>query len=468
MPYATIVSSRLTQATRRFAYANDGNIAVTFGIALLPILCFIGAAIDYTRASAARTSMQAALDSTVLMVAKDLSAGTISTSQVNTAAQNYFSGLYTNKDAKASCSGGTCVTATYTAATGTAAATIQATASGRITSDFMQLAGFPTMGFSTTSTSTWGSSLLRVALVLDNTGSMAQYGKMTALKQAAKSLVSQLSGLAANQGDVYISVVPFEIDVNVGKSNVNATWLRWDLWDPSPAHCSGGTNANYMSYATCLGHNYSWNHVVGVPNKSNWNGCVTDRDQSYDVSATVPSSNMTDFVADQEIFCTNSPILPLTYNWTNVNNTINGMGPNGATNQTIGLLWGWLSLMQQSPLNAPAENSTSTYQHIIILFTDGLNTGDRWYGDLSNTSTQVDNRMKTLCDNIKAVIDPNTSKSKYIIYTVQIDTDGAGQSAVLPYCATDPSHFFMLTQASQISQAFATIGTQIAKLRVAK
>jgi len=54
------------------------------------------------------------------------------------------------------------------------------------------------------------------------------------------------------------------------------------------------------------------------------------------------------------------------------------------------------------------------------------------------------------------------------IYTVQIDTDGAGQSAVLPYCATGTSNFFMLTQPSQISTAFSQIGTQIAKLRVAR
>jgi hypothetical protein len=39
---------------------------------------------------------------------------------------------------------------------------------------------------------------------------------------------------------------------------------------------------------------------------------------------------------------------------------------------------------------------------------------------------------------------------------------------VLPACATDSSKFFMLTQASQIAAAFSQIGTQIAKLRVAK
>ena len=47
-----------------------------FAIALLPILGFIGAAIDYSRATNARTAMQSALDSAALMVSKDLSSGT--------------------------------------------------------------------------------------------------------------------------------------------------------------------------------------------------------------------------------------------------------------------------------------------------------------------------------------------------------------------------------------------------------
>ena len=59
------------------------------------------------------------------------------------------------------------------------------------------------------SVATWGNVRMRVALVLDVTGSMADDGKMTALKPAAKSLIDQLSALAANSGDIYISMVPF-------------------------------------------------------------------------------------------------------------------------------------------------------------------------------------------------------------------------------------------------------------------
>jgi Flp pilus assembly protein TadG len=444
----------------RFRKDQRGNIVMIFAIMLVPLLSFMGAAIDYSRATRARATMQSVLDSVALMVAKDLSGGLITTAQVNTKAQAYFSALYTDSEAQS-----VSVTATYTQASGSNGSTILVTGSALVNTDFMQIVGFNTMSFSAASTSTWGANLLRVALVLDNTGSMSQYGKMAALQPAAKNLVTQLSALAQNQGDVYISVVPFEVNVNVGTSNSGATWLRWDQWDPNNtnsqgrSYCSQSTSS-WFARAECVGHGYGWNDASPLTNKSLWNGCVSDRDQSYDVSATVPSSQTTNFPANQESYCPAAVILPLTYNWTTVNNTINAMSPNGATNQTIGLLWGWLSLLQQSPLNAPAENANYQYQHIIILFTDGLNTADRWYGDGSNTSTQVDSRMTTLCTAIKA--------ANVTIYTVQIDTDGAGQSAVLPACASGPGNFFMLTNANQINSAFAAIGTSIAQLRVAR
>ena len=81
------IFSRARAAAGRFAGAERGNIAVLFAIALVPVLSFVGAAVDYTRANAARTSMQAALDSTALMLSKDLSDGTITASQINTKAQ---------------------------------------------------------------------------------------------------------------------------------------------------------------------------------------------------------------------------------------------------------------------------------------------------------------------------------------------------------------------------------------------
>ena len=217
------------KAVGRFAQANEGNVAVIFTIALVPLISFIGAAIDYSRANNARSTMQAALDSTALMLSKDLSSGVITPAQIATQAQADFNALYTNPDAQA-----VSITATYTADAGSLGSTVQVNGSGYINTAFMKLAGFPTIPFGSSSTTAWGNVKMRVALALDNTGSMADNGKIAALRTAASNLVDQLSALAKNPGDVYISVVPFAKVVNVGSSNSGATWIDWTDWQNPP------------------------------------------------------------------------------------------------------------------------------------------------------------------------------------------------------------------------------------------
>ena len=217
---------RLDHALRRFGQDREGNIAITFAIALLPMLAFIGAAIDYSRANMARSSMQAALDSAALMVSKDLSSGTINTTQIGDRAQSYFTALYTNREAQ-----GVTVNATYNAVNGSLGSTVQLTASANIRTDFMYMFGFPTMGFNTTTTTAWGNARLRVAMILDNTGSMSQDNKMVALQNASTQtggLIDQLAALSHTDGDVYISVIPFAKTVNVGTTNSGAELDRLD------------------------------------------------------------------------------------------------------------------------------------------------------------------------------------------------------------------------------------------------
>src|SRR3984893_4583391 len=230
------ITSRVRAAARRFIGAKDGNIAVIFAIAAVPIISFVGAAIDYTRANSARSSMQAALDSTALMLAKDLSDGTITTSQIDAKATAYFTALYTNTDAKS-----VTVNATYTAST-SMGSTIVVNGSGSVVTDFMKVAGFPNLDFNTSSTSAWGNVRMRVAMVLDNTGSMAQNGKIGALQTASKNLIDQLSALAKNQGDVYISIIPFAKGVNVGSSNYTQSWIDLSDWQNPPTQQQAYTN----------------------------------------------------------------------------------------------------------------------------------------------------------------------------------------------------------------------------------
>src|SRR3954452_22350157 len=127
---------RLRGTAKRFPGDERGNIAVIFAIALVPILGFVGAAVDYTRANAARASMQAALDSTALMVSKDLAEGAITASEVSARAQTYFNALYTNTDAKS-----VSVSASYSTG-GALGSNIQVTGSGNVATDFMKVAGY--------------------------------------------------------------------------------------------------------------------------------------------------------------------------------------------------------------------------------------------------------------------------------------------------------------------------------------
>jgi Flp pilus assembly protein TadG len=464
----TVVFRRLRAAAHRFTGADEGNIAILFGIAVIPIITFVGAAVDYTRANSARSSMQAALDSTALMLAKDLTEGTISTSQISDKADAYFKALYTNPEAKS-----LTITASYTQNSGNGS-TILVNGAGAIDTNFMRVAGFQTLGFQTSSTSAWGNVRMRVAMVLDVTGSMANSGKMAAMQKAAKSLVDQLSLLNKNDGDMYISMVPFAKDVNLGTSYKDETWIDWGYWsdqNPTWGTCS---NTSKTSKSSCLSNSSrTW-----TPDKSKWTGCVTDRTQDYDISNTPPTSTnaptmvvpeeytTTDWRGNVTQYCKSNTtayvgkIVPLTNSWATLKDDIDKLMPTGNTNQGIGLAWGWLTLgVGVVPFNAPAKDTANyTYKDAIVLLSDGLNTQNRWYTNAGD----IDTRQQKLCDAAK--LPPNN----IVIYTVQVNTGGDATSTVLQNCASGTDKFYLVTDPDQTLSVFNSIGQSLARLRVAK
>jgi Flp pilus assembly protein TadG len=81
-----------------FRVAQAGNVAITFAFASLPIIGFVGAAVDYSRANSVKAAMQTALDSTALMLAKEAASDT--EDQLKTNATKYFTALFTRQEAK--------------------------------------------------------------------------------------------------------------------------------------------------------------------------------------------------------------------------------------------------------------------------------------------------------------------------------------------------------------------------------
>jgi Flp pilus assembly protein TadG len=454
--------TKFRSALRDFRVARGGNVAITFAFATIPIIGAVGAGFDYSHANSVKADLQAALDSTALMVAKN--AATISSADLQTEAMNYFTALF-NRPNEASINS---VSATYTA---TAGSQVVVNGSVNVPTSFIRILGTSaTQNITVTGSSTtkWGSTRLRVALVLDNTGSMADDGKMTALKSATHSLLTQLKNAAAQNGDVYVSIIPFSKDVNVGSANYNANWIDWDDWESDNGYWQNTQNCSGRS---SRGRSRCNNTQTWIPaNHNTWNGCITDRDQSFDQTVTAPipsdanlpaASASTLFPAEQYDGC---PVAMkgLSYDWTSMNSLVDQMQPNGNTNQPIGLVWGWQSLVGGGPLSAPTMDSNYTYQQAIILMSDGLNTADRWY----QTQTPVDNRMYQTgngtgtCANIKA--------AGITIYSIQVNTGGDPTSTLMQNCASSSDKFFLVTSSSGLTTVFNTIGTNLTKLRVAR
>ncbi len=510
---------KFRSALMAFSAARTGNVAITFAFACLPILGAVGAAIDYSRANDVKVKLQAALDSTALMMSKE--AATDTASQLQTNASNYFYAQFNPPGVQ-----NATINAVYTSDSATSLV-IDATAS--VPTTIMNIFGIDKINLAASSTSKWGTTRLRVALVLDNTGSMGQAGKLDALKTATNNLLTQLQGAVTVPDDVYVSIVPFVKDVSVDASNYNASWIYWgtsaqdpslsdnNSWDAQNGTCSisgnssrgscisSGTCSNsgnnsqssctsstgycsksrYTSHSSCNDHNGTWHNTgagvwtagVWTPNNhSTWNGCITDRgtpsgpsgnSAGYDQDVTAPISSIpaTLYPAEQYNSCPQA-IMGLNYDWTAMNTFVTNMAANGNTNQPIGLVWGWLTLVGGGPFTAPALDPNYQYKQVIILLSDGMNTQNRW----TSSQSSIDNRMydsltgNGTCKNIK--------DAGITIYTIQVNTGSDPTSTLLQQCASNSSgttdHFYLLTSASQIVTVFNQIGTALSQLRLAK
>lgn len=420
---------------RRFLACRDGNIAMTLAICLVPLLVGIGAAVDYARLADAREAMQNSVDATVLALsseAADLSTDALQTRALNIFNVNFPTGKVENL----------AVSATYTRSNG---ANVSATASGSVPMTFMNIVGISSKTISVSSTSNWSTQHLRVALVLDNSGSMKDNNKMTSLKTATKNLLSTFKSAAVEDGDVYVSIIPFNKDVNVGSSDYGAGWLNWTDWEASSTNQT--TTCNY----------WGKNCKTTVNNHSTWNGCVTDRNKNYDIGVAAPTNVSTNYFYPEQYSSCPAQLTPLTYNWTTLNSAVDAMTPVGSTNQTIGLVWGWQSLVQTSPLNAPAKDANTDYLDAIILLTDGVNTQNRWDGNGSSQSANVDARTSLACTAAKT--------AGISIFTVLVME---GNATLLQGCASSADQYFNLTSADQIITTFNTIGTKLSKLRISQ
>ena len=320
-PHCKLIE-RLRARLRELRNANGANVTVTFALATVPMMGFVGAAVDYSHANSVRAAMQSATDATALMLSKE--AVKLTAAQIQTKGNDYFKALFTRPEAT-----NLLLNISYSNTDGSK---VVVNASADVKTDFMQLMGFHKLKVVANSIARWGTTKMQVALALDVTGSMAWDSKMPALKTATKELLTTLQTAAVTNGDVRVAIVPFAKYVKVDPSNHNQTWLDWEDWDDDNGHdkstttcTTAKTGKSGKSKKKCT------TSTTWVPDNHNtWNGCITDRDQDYDVKNTTPNPGTpaTLFPAEQGNDCP-AKMMGLTFDWTALKAKVDELQPDG-------------------------------------------------------------------------------------------------------------------------------------------
>jgi Flp pilus assembly protein TadG len=292
----------MSGASRRklVSFARDarGNVALLFGLTLIPLLIGVGVAVDYGRALIVHERMQEAADAAGLAVGSWVG---LSQEEMQTKAQQYFDANY-----PASTLG--TVGALSISVDGS---DIKVNVSGQVPTTFMQLANINTVDVGASTTIAVGMGTVEVALALDNSGSMSG-SKISSLKTAAANLVDTLFASAQNSpkpDPIKVAVVPFAASVNVGPQYANANWMdtagsgKYNAYE-TECYANGGTlNSSGVCSVSLSSPTVATDNLTlfsslkdAAGNAVTWGGCVEARPAPYDVQDDAPGGATTMFV----------------------------------------------------------------------------------------------------------------------------------------------------------------------------
>ena len=395
-----------------------------------------------------------------------------------------------------------------------------------IKTTMMNVIGKPTITVAASSEVTKQNKDLEIALVLDNTGSMAGT-KIATLKTAASNFVDTLANATAGSTlphPVKISVVPYTMTVNVGAAYQDASWMSGVMPSEYGADIFSSSGVNRFTLLSQM-------HTA-------WQGCVESRPFPYDTEDTPPSSGATLFVpyfapdepdgsggyvnnylsdvsADRykswqirqgdpakytraprtgtngvgyqfgpNAGCIAQPLVRLTDSFSTVKAGINGMVAGGDTNIAAGVMWGWHTLSPNGPFADGAAYSDDTTRKIMVLMTDGENhnvvtsspdasvyggLGYIWQNRLGITGGSLDDRREALDNRLLAVC-ANAKAAGIDIYTIAFNVapDAPNAHEMMQQCASSMNNYYDVANVSDLNDAFQSIANSIQNLHLSK
>ena len=478
-----------------FLKKEDGAVAMIYGPMAIVLLLAAGLSIDYARGYLVKKEIARALDAAVL------AAGSLPESDedaMKLLAKQYFDANIsptTKKD--------------YAPQIDLKLESNQVTvtSSADVPTILMKIAGYNTMFVNEKSVAGRTLVNVEVALVLDNTGSMAQNGKLSDLKTAAKKLVDTMYEPSGSEDHVQFALVPFAGSVNIGRANENFAWF--DKLGESDA-AQEDFNENTV---------YPWNSDINTKSAfevleeydQSWNGCIRARvgtgtfegesnvlldlwDVPYDVNDVntkwsplikplfplIGEDPDDSDVINQLRFdhpCPQQEIVPLTSSQSDIKDKITAMGARGGTNIPFGLAWGWRVLSSAAPYTEGEPYSNALNKKVIVLLTDGFNnlgsyTGNfDWayyaaygfptYNHLGTNSwlgDSLDDKLEELCTNVKS--------KGILIYSITFALNDNDTKNLMRNCATRTDMYFNSPNGAALDEAFKKIATGLQKLRL--
>ncbi|HVY19325.1 MAG TPA: TadE/TadG family type IV pilus assembly protein [Bauldia sp.] len=400
---------------QNFLRDKRGNVATLFALAIIPMVGATGMAIDYARVAAVRIKLADALDAGVLAVGTQPKM----TDAKATAMVDGWLAVHMGIDPYQLDS----VTQDGDAVLGKAHAVVPMTLS--------QVLGVKQMTVTATSQIMRTLGKVEIALVLDNTGSMAGT-KIATLIKAANQLVDSLSVAADNPNNLRIGLVPFSQTVNVGATYQSADWIdaagnsasakslflgqkvnRFDLFKKLGTKWSGCVETRAAPYELTESYDKTKSDTLYVPyfapdepgGKNDWNPPYNNSYLDDSSTATIkaalgninipnadlwkyqqgdvtkynagnPKTGDTGFGSYQygpNSGCDIAPLQRLTSDTKAVKKAINAMIAQGNTDIPIGLEWGWNVLSPKGPFKDGKDYNDGEWQKVIVLMTDGNN-----------------------------------------------------------------------------------------------
>ena len=457
------IFSLFTKRAKSFCTDNSGSIMVYVSLAVIPIIGFIGVAIDSARGYMVRSHLVESLDAAALAAGRSLTQEAIQTDVTR-----FFELNFKDNYMGAALIG---PTATYNPDDNT----IIVTASAEINTTFMGIFGHETLNISSSTTITRDTRGMELVLIMDNTGSMQHNDKLETMKSSAQNLIEILYGEEETLDDFWVSVVPYSASVNIG--NENFDWLQ--NYDPS-----------------------AYNPTV-------WKGCVEAREAPYDQDDTVPNDQLFDpyfypfsiydnyWITVREGFdwgyyqrgpnkSCGQAIQPLTANRSDIDGALEDMvyWNGGGTLGNLGLVWGWRTispkwrgLWQGTDVSLPLDYNTKQMDKVAIMLTDGVNQfvpgwvdgsdytayGRIGWERLGTSSTSegadiIDGRLSTVCEAMK--------EEGIILYTITFQLSDEDTQDLYRNCATSENHYFNSPSNDELRETFIRIGTALSNLRI--